>query len=50
MKRAWERRLAALDARHGDGLSCKSPVDCLFYQAGCLFSASQPLFFRRSVA
>ena len=31
-------------------IPCKSPVDSLFYQAGCLFSASQSLFFRRSVA
>jgi hypothetical protein len=29
---------------------CKSPVDSLYYQAGCLITASQPLFFRRSVA
>jgi hypothetical protein len=29
---------------------CKSRDDSLFYQAGRLFFASEPLIFRRSVA
>jgi hypothetical protein len=47
MKRARECRLAACVAATA---ACKSPVDSLYYQAGCLFSASERLFFRRCVA